>query len=92
MFVFPVADLIAIAVYFAAVLLIGVWASRRIKNEEDSFLAGRHLPIAPRQNQPPNQNNPIAPNPSATPNFQRHVLARNLTLIMLRHLSIPNLG
>jgi Na+/proline symporter len=48
MFGFPVADLIAIAVYFAAVLIIGVWASRRIKNEEDYFLAGRHLPITPQ--------------------------------------------
>ncbi|MFI4910764.1 MAG: sodium:solute symporter [Sedimentisphaeraceae bacterium JB056] len=41
MFGFPLVDLIAIIVYFIAVMGIGVWASMRIKNEEDYFLGGR---------------------------------------------------
>jgi len=36
-----IADIIVIALYFGAVLAIGVWSSRRIKNQEDFFLAGR---------------------------------------------------
>ncbi len=43
MFGFPLLDIIAIVIYFASILLIGVWASRRIKNEEDYFLAGRRF-------------------------------------------------
>jgi SSS family solute:Na+ symporter len=34
-------DLIVIIVYFAVVVAIGVWTSRRIKNQTDYFLAGR---------------------------------------------------
>jgi Na+/proline symporter len=34
-------DLIMIAGYFAAVLAIGFWASRKVKNEDDFFLGGR---------------------------------------------------
>lgn len=34
-------DIAIIVVYFAVVIAIGVWASRRIKNQEDYFLAGR---------------------------------------------------
>ena len=41
MFGLPWIDIVVIGLYFAAILSIGVWASRRIKNEEDFFLAGR---------------------------------------------------
>ncbi len=34
-------DIIVIVVYFAVVVAIGVWASRRIKDQTDYFLAGR---------------------------------------------------
>ncbi|MFA9392428.1 MAG: sodium:solute symporter [Prolixibacteraceae bacterium] len=34
-------DLIAILVYFVAIIIIGFWASRRIKSQEDYFLGGR---------------------------------------------------
>ena len=34
-------DLLMIAGYFAAVMAIGFWASRKVKNEEDFFLGGR---------------------------------------------------
>ena len=34
-------DILVIALYFSVVLAIGVWASQRIRNEEDFFLAGR---------------------------------------------------
>ena len=34
-------DISVIIAYFAVVIAIGVWASRRIKNQEDYFLAGR---------------------------------------------------
>jgi len=37
----PAVDCLVIAVYFATVIAIGVWSSRRIKNQEDYFLAGR---------------------------------------------------
>ena len=43
MFGLPVADLLVIAVYFLIVLAIGVWASRRVRGEEDFFLAGRRF-------------------------------------------------
>ena len=36
-------DLAVIAVYFSAVIAVGIWASRRIKNQEDYFLAGRRF-------------------------------------------------
>ena len=36
-----VIDLIMIAGYFAAVMAIGFWASRKVKNEDDFFLGGR---------------------------------------------------
>jgi Na+/proline symporter len=38
-----IADIIVIVVYFAVMVGIGVWASRRIKNQEDYFLAGRRF-------------------------------------------------
>jgi SSS family solute:Na+ symporter len=41
MFGLPVIDLVVIIVYFSAVILIGLWSMRRIKNQEDFFLAGR---------------------------------------------------
>lgn len=36
-------DIAVILVYFGIVIAIGVWASRRIKNQEDYFLAGRRF-------------------------------------------------
>lgn len=36
-----VIDLLVIVLYFAVVIAIGAWSSRRIKNQEDYFLAGR---------------------------------------------------
>jgi len=39
----PVIDIVIIVIYFAAVILIGIWSSRRIKNQEDYFLAGRRF-------------------------------------------------
>src|SRR6056297_2888145 len=36
-------DIGVILVYFGVVIAIGVWASRRIKNQEDYFLAGRRF-------------------------------------------------
>jgi len=41
MFGLAVIDLVVIAVYFAVVIAIGVWSMRKIKNQEDYFLAGR---------------------------------------------------
>lgn len=41
MFGLPLVDLLVIALYFAVVISIGVWSSRRIKDQEDYFLAGR---------------------------------------------------
>ncbi len=36
-------DIAVILVYFGIVIAIGVWASRRIQNQEDYFLAGRQF-------------------------------------------------
>jgi SSS family solute:Na+ symporter len=41
MFGLPGIDIAVIAVYFAVVIAIGAWASRRIKDQTDYFLAGR---------------------------------------------------
>lgn len=41
MFGLAFADTAVIAVYFAAVIVIGIWAARRIKNQEDYLLGGR---------------------------------------------------
>lgn len=41
MFGLQIADILVIAAYFAVMIGIGIWASRRIKNQEDYFLAGR---------------------------------------------------
>ncbi|MCC6679955.1 MAG: sodium:solute symporter family protein [Phycisphaeraceae bacterium] len=38
-----VADLVVIACYFLVVMLIGWWAMRRIRNQEDYFLGGRRF-------------------------------------------------
>ncbi len=43
MFGLPLVDVITIMAYFAFVLVIGVYASRRIKNQEDYFLGGRRF-------------------------------------------------
>ena len=39
----PLIDIGVIVAYFAVVILIGFWAMRRIKNQEDYFLAGRRF-------------------------------------------------
>ena len=36
-------DIVVIVVYFAAMIMIGMWSSRRISNQEDFFLAGRRF-------------------------------------------------
>lgn len=43
MFGLPILDVVVIAVYFLVVIVIGFWAMRRIKNQEDYFLAGRRF-------------------------------------------------
>ena len=43
MFALPVIDIVVILVYFLVVILIGMWSMRRIKNQEDYFLAGRRF-------------------------------------------------
>lgn len=43
MYGFSIADIIAILLYFIVILGIGVYASRRIKNQEDYFLGGRRF-------------------------------------------------
>jgi SSS family solute:Na+ symporter len=43
MFGLPWADIAVIAAYFGIVLVIGAWASRRVRGEEDFFLAGRRF-------------------------------------------------
>jgi len=39
----PLLDLVVIVVYFAAIIAIGAWCARRIRGEEDYFLAGRRF-------------------------------------------------
>ncbi|MCI0496076.1 sodium:solute symporter family protein, partial [candidate division KSB1 bacterium] len=39
----PLIDVITIITYFLFVILIGIWASRRIQNQEDYFLGGRRF-------------------------------------------------
>ena len=41
MFGLPIIDLVVIVLYFAVVILIGIWSMRRIKDQDDFFLAGR---------------------------------------------------
>ncbi len=43
MFGFAIVDIIAIALYFIVIIGIGVYASLRIKNQEDYFLGGRRF-------------------------------------------------
>jgi solute:Na+ symporter, SSS family len=43
MFGLPFLDLLVILIYFAVMIGIGVWASRRIHNKEDYFLGGRRF-------------------------------------------------
>ena len=43
MFGLEVIDIIVIVLYFAMMVGIGAWSSRRIKNQEDYFLAGRRF-------------------------------------------------
>lgn len=38
-----IADILVILLYFCMMIGIGIWASRRIKNQEDYFLAGRRF-------------------------------------------------
>jgi len=39
----PLIDLIVIVIYFTGIIIIGLWAMRRIKNQEDYFLGGRRF-------------------------------------------------
>ena len=39
----PFVDVATIVFYFLFVILIGIWASRRIQNQEDYFLGGRRF-------------------------------------------------
>jgi SSS family solute:Na+ symporter len=41
MFGLDIIDIVVIAAYFSVVIAIGVWASRRIRNQEDYLLGGR---------------------------------------------------
>jgi SSS family solute:Na+ symporter len=41
MFGLPLIDIIVIVVYFMLMIAIGIWSMRRVKNQEDFFLAGR---------------------------------------------------
>ena len=41
MFGLPLIDIIVIILYFVVVIYIGIWSMRRVKNQEDFFLAGR---------------------------------------------------
>lgn len=43
MFGLQLIDIIVIVVYFALIIGIGLWAMRRIRNQEDYFLAGRRF-------------------------------------------------
>jgi SSS family solute:Na+ symporter len=43
LFSLPIIDLIVIALYFSLVIAIGIWSARRIRNQEDYFLAGRRF-------------------------------------------------
>jgi len=43
MYGLPMIDIAVIVGYFAVVIGIGVWSSRRVKNQEDYFLAGRRF-------------------------------------------------
>lgn len=43
LFGFPLIDIVAIALYFLLVLGIGIWASTRIRSEEDYFMGGRRF-------------------------------------------------
>ena len=43
MFGLSVIDIIVIVAYFAVILSIGFWSMRRIRNQEDYFLAGRRF-------------------------------------------------
>ena len=43
MFGLEVIDILVIVLYFAMMIGIGFWSSRRIKNQEDYFLAGRRF-------------------------------------------------
>ncbi len=43
MFGLPVIDIVVIVVYFAVIISIGFWSMRRIRNQEDYFLAGRRF-------------------------------------------------
>jgi len=43
MFGLQIIDLVVIVLYFVIVILIGIWSMRRIRNQEDYFLAGRRF-------------------------------------------------
>jgi len=41
MFGLPIIDIVVIFLYFGVMIFIGLWSMRRVKNQEDFFLAGR---------------------------------------------------
>ncbi len=43
MFGLPILDILVILLYFLTVVIIGFWAMKRIKSQEDYFLAGRRF-------------------------------------------------
>lgn len=43
MYGLPAIDIVVIVLYFSGMIAIGVWASRRISNQEDFFLGGRRF-------------------------------------------------
>ena len=43
MFGLSVIDIVVIVSYFSVIIGIGFWSMRRIKNQEDYFLAGRRF-------------------------------------------------
>jgi SSS family solute:Na+ symporter len=43
MFGLDLIDIVIVVIYFVVVIAIGIWASRRIENQEDFFLAGRRF-------------------------------------------------
>ncbi len=43
MFGLEILDLVIIFIYFLIIIFIGIWSMRRIRNQEDYFLAGRRF-------------------------------------------------
>ena len=43
-FTFRIGDIVTIIIYFAGLILLGVWTTRKIKQTEDYFVGGRAMP------------------------------------------------